>query len=94
MPVLHAQNIKDPNQATRILEGGYVDMVGMTRAHIAKVWGEQESRKDFSEAFGALGLSSVAGTSFDARTNSLHVLVTSGVDNPHPWPVFVLVSRS
>ncbi|OYT95745.1 MAG: N-methylproline demethylase, partial [Pseudomonas sp. PGPPP3] len=24
-----------PNQATRILEGGYVDMVGMTRAHIA-----------------------------------------------------------
>ena len=34
-PVLHAQNIKDPNQATRILEGGYVDMVGMTRAHIA-----------------------------------------------------------
>src|SRR3546814_16226471 len=35
VPVLHAQNIKDPNQATRILEGGYVDMVGMTRAHIA-----------------------------------------------------------
>ena len=34
-PVLHAQNIKDPNQATRILEGGYVDMVGMTRAHMA-----------------------------------------------------------
>ena len=35
VPVLHAQNIKDPTQATRILEGGYVDMVGMTRAHIA-----------------------------------------------------------
>ncbi|MCR1763802.1 dimethylglycine demethylation protein DgcA, partial [Pseudomonas aeruginosa] len=35
VPVLHAQNIKDPNQATRILEGGYVDMIGMTRAHIA-----------------------------------------------------------
>lgn len=34
-PVIHAQNIKDPNQAQRILEGGYVDMVGMTRAHIA-----------------------------------------------------------
>jgi len=34
-PVIHAQNIKDPNQASRILEGGYVDMVGMTRAHIA-----------------------------------------------------------
>ena len=32
---IHALNIKDPNQATRILEGGYVDMVGMTRAHIA-----------------------------------------------------------
>jgi len=35
VPVLHAQNIKDPNQATRIIEGGYVDMVGMTRAHMA-----------------------------------------------------------
>jgi len=35
VPVLHAQNIKDPNQAQRILEGGYVDMVGMTRAHMA-----------------------------------------------------------
>ncbi|ARS52842.1 dimethylglycine demethylation protein DgcA [Kushneria konosiri] len=35
VPVIHAQNIKDPNQAQRILEGGYVDMVGMTRAHIA-----------------------------------------------------------
>ena len=35
VPVLHAQNIKDPNQAQRVLEGGYVDMVGMTRAHIA-----------------------------------------------------------
>ncbi|MDC0610161.1 NADH:flavin oxidoreductase [Vibrio sp.] len=35
VPVIHAQNIKDPNQAKRILEGGYVDFVGMTRAHIA-----------------------------------------------------------
>jgi len=35
VPVLHAQNIKDPNQAQRILQGGYVDMVGMTRAHMA-----------------------------------------------------------
>ncbi|KAA0020585.1 dimethylglycine demethylation protein DgcA [Salinicola corii] len=34
-PVIHAQNIKDPTQAERILEGGYVDLVGMTRAHIA-----------------------------------------------------------
>ncbi len=35
VPVIHAQNIKDPNQANRILEGGYVDLVGMTRAQIA-----------------------------------------------------------
>lgn len=35
VPVIHAQNIKDPTQASRILEGGYVDLVGMTRAHIA-----------------------------------------------------------
>ena len=35
VPVIHAQNIKDPHQAQRILEGGYVDLVGMTRAHIA-----------------------------------------------------------
>ncbi|MDE1464096.1 dimethylglycine demethylation protein DgcA [Spartinivicinus poritis] len=35
VPVIHAQNIKDPNQAQRILEEGYVDFVGMTRAHIA-----------------------------------------------------------
>lgn len=35
IPVMHAQNIKDPIQAQRILEEGYVDMVGMTRAHIA-----------------------------------------------------------
>ncbi|REG81585.1 NADH:flavin oxidoreductase [Marinomonas pollencensis] len=35
VPVIHAQNIKDPNQAKRIIEGGYVDFVGMTRAHIA-----------------------------------------------------------
>ncbi|NIF23236.1 oxidoreductase [Candidatus Pantoea multigeneris] len=35
IPVIHAQNIKDPNQAQRILAAGYVDFVGMTRAHIA-----------------------------------------------------------
>ena len=35
VPVIHAQNIKDPNQAERILQAGYVDFVGMTRAHIA-----------------------------------------------------------
>ncbi|MEH6824934.1 MAG: dimethylglycine demethylation protein DgcA [Motiliproteus sp.] len=35
VPVIHAQNIKDPNQAKRIIEAGYVDFVGMTRAHIA-----------------------------------------------------------
>jgi len=35
VPVIHAQNIKDPNQAQRILEAGYVDLVGMTRAQIA-----------------------------------------------------------
>ncbi|OLO03986.1 dimethylglycine demethylation protein DgcA [Salinicola socius] len=35
VPVIHAQNIKDPTQAERILKGGYVDLVGMTRAHIA-----------------------------------------------------------
>ncbi|MEJ2452644.1 MAG: NADH:flavin oxidoreductase [Candidatus Thiodiazotropha sp.] len=35
VPVMHAQNIKDPVQAQRILEEGYVDLVGMTRAHIA-----------------------------------------------------------
>lgn len=35
VPVIHAQNIKDPVQAERILEAGYVDFVGMTRAHIA-----------------------------------------------------------
>jgi 2,4-dienoyl-CoA reductase-like NADH-dependent reductase (Old Yellow Enzyme family) len=35
VPVMHAQNIKDPNQAQRILASGYVDFVGMTRAHIA-----------------------------------------------------------
>ncbi|MGV8546991.1 N-methylproline demethylase, partial [Pseudomonas aeruginosa] len=34
VPVLRAQNIKEPNQATRILEGGYGDIVGITRAHI------------------------------------------------------------
>lgn len=35
VPVMHAQNIKDPVQAARALESGLVDFVGMTRAHIA-----------------------------------------------------------
>lgn len=35
VPVIHAQNIKDPVSAARILEEGHVDLVGMTRAHIA-----------------------------------------------------------
>ena len=35
VPVLHAQGIRDITQAERILGNGLVDMVGMTRAHIA-----------------------------------------------------------
>ncbi|MBV7297405.1 FAD-dependent oxidoreductase [Enterovibrio paralichthyis] len=35
VPVMHAQNIKDPVQAARALESGLIDFVGMTRAHIA-----------------------------------------------------------
>ena len=35
VPVLHAQGIRDITQAERILAEGLVDMVGMTRAHIA-----------------------------------------------------------
>ncbi|MGH8503973.1 MAG: FAD-dependent oxidoreductase [Gammaproteobacteria bacterium] len=35
LPVIHAQNIKDPVSAARIIEEGHVDLVGMTRAHIA-----------------------------------------------------------
>jgi 2,4-dienoyl-CoA reductase-like NADH-dependent reductase (Old Yellow Enzyme family) len=35
VPVMHAQSIRDPNQAERILSTGLVDMVGMTRAQIA-----------------------------------------------------------
>lgn len=35
VPVLHAQGIRDISQAERILAAGQVDMVGMTRAHIA-----------------------------------------------------------
>lgn len=35
IPVLHAQNIKDPMSAARLLDEGHVDLVGMTRAHIA-----------------------------------------------------------
>ena len=35
IPVMHAQNIRNPAEAARLLEDGAVDMVGMTRAHIA-----------------------------------------------------------
>ncbi len=35
LPVLHAQNIKDPMSAARLIEEGHVDLVGMTRSHIA-----------------------------------------------------------
>lgn len=35
VPVLHAQGIRDITQAERIIANGLVDMVGMTRAHIA-----------------------------------------------------------
>jgi 2,4-dienoyl-CoA reductase-like NADH-dependent reductase (Old Yellow Enzyme family)/thioredoxin reductase len=35
VPVMHAQNIKDPVSAARIIAEGHVDLVGMTRAHIA-----------------------------------------------------------
>lgn len=35
VPVFHAQNIKDPASAARLIEEGHVDLVGMTRAHIA-----------------------------------------------------------
>jgi len=35
VPVIHAQNIKDPMSAARLIEEGHVDLVGMTRAHIA-----------------------------------------------------------
>ncbi|MES1935168.1 NADH:flavin oxidoreductase [Salinisphaera hydrothermalis] len=35
VPVIHAQNIKDPMSAARIIAEGHCDLVGMTRAHIA-----------------------------------------------------------
>lgn len=35
IPVMHAQNIRDPAEAAQLLEDGAIDMVGMTRAHIA-----------------------------------------------------------
>jgi dimethylglycine catabolism A len=35
IPVMHAQSIRDAQQAERILASGLVDMVGMTRAQIA-----------------------------------------------------------
>jgi dimethylglycine catabolism A len=35
LPLMHAQSIRDPVQAERILANGMCDLVGMTRAHIA-----------------------------------------------------------
>lgn len=35
IPVMHAQNIKDPMSANRAVADGHIDLVGMTRAHIA-----------------------------------------------------------
>lgn len=35
VPVIHAQNIKDPMSAARIIEEGHVDLVGITRGQIA-----------------------------------------------------------
>lgn len=35
LPLMHAQSIRDPVQAERILANGNCDLVGMTRAHIA-----------------------------------------------------------
>jgi 2,4-dienoyl-CoA reductase-like NADH-dependent reductase (Old Yellow Enzyme family)/thioredoxin reductase len=35
IPVMHAQNIRDPAEAAQLLDDGAIDMVGMTRAHIA-----------------------------------------------------------
>jgi NADPH-dependent 2,4-dienoyl-CoA reductase/sulfur reductase-like enzyme len=35
LPVMHAQSIRDPVQAERILANGMCDLVGMTRAHMA-----------------------------------------------------------
>lgn len=35
VPVIHAQNIKDPMSAARIIDEGHVDLVGITRGHIA-----------------------------------------------------------
>ena len=35
VPVMHAQSIRDPAEAVRLLEGGAADLIGMTRAHIA-----------------------------------------------------------
>ena len=35
VPVMHAQNIRDPLEAVELLEDGAFDLVGMTRAHIA-----------------------------------------------------------
>lgn len=35
IPLIHAQGIRDPLQAARILDEGHVDLVGITRGHIA-----------------------------------------------------------
>ena len=38
VPVMHAQSIRDPGQAERLLAQGAMDLVGMTRAMIADPW--------------------------------------------------------
>ncbi len=35
VPLIHAQGIRDPMQAARIIDEGHVDLVGVTRGHIA-----------------------------------------------------------
>jgi 2,4-dienoyl-CoA reductase-like NADH-dependent reductase (Old Yellow Enzyme family) len=46
VPVIHAQNIKDPVSAARIIAEGHVDLVGMTRAHIADPYFMNKVRDD------------------------------------------------
>ncbi|RJS94411.1 NADH:flavin oxidoreductase [Salinisphaera sp. Q1T1-3] len=46
VPVIHAQNIKDPMSAARIISEGHCDLVGMTRAHIADPHFVNKTRDD------------------------------------------------
>lgn len=45
IPVMHAQSIKDPGQAERILAEGMVDIVGVTRGHLADPYFVQKIRE-------------------------------------------------